>query len=57
MTMKKEIIKKAWDHFPDVGKMVGNRKNSTLYVSFSQRTVSKELKTIKRQPRILSLFA
>ena len=57
MTMKKENIKKAWDQFPDVGKMVGNRKNSTLYVSFSQRTVSKELKTIKRQPIILSLFA
>ena len=26
MTMKKEIIKKGVDHFPDVGKKVGNRE-------------------------------
>ena len=55
MTMKKELSKKRGTIFPTSGKWL-EIGNSTLFVSFSQRTVSKELKTIKRQPIILSLF-
>jgi hypothetical protein len=41
MTMKKEIIKKELDHFPDVGKKVGNRKFDIVCEFFAENSIKR----------------